>query len=888
MTAIPKSRSTTARSIPELPQDRNPTTPTTAALAAAALALTLAPTRSTTAQPAGALTPPSLLEAAETPWPADEPARDTRVEVPCRVTLDDTGAVLDVQVLESQGAAFDTAAVAAIRASRFAPARQDDRPIPARFVFRWVFQPPPPPEPTPTPPPEPPPPVVTFEGQVLGENDTPLEGAVLSIEGETLDQPVLAFTSTLGDFFVFDLPPGAYQVRVSAPQFATLETREEILPDQVTLVVYRLQRAAAAFETVVRTRRPPREMTRQTIETREIVRMPGTGGDSLRVVENLPGVARPQFGAGLVVVRGSAPQNTAFYVDGIQVPLLYHFGALRSAVAADFLERIDYYPGNYSVRYGGVTAGIVDVAPRRPDRDAWNGYVDANLIDTGAFAEGPVAPNASIALGLRRSYIDAVLAAVQDMVPFDTLQAPVYWDFQALADWEPTPDDDLRFFAYGSDDRFSVLIDDLDAGGPTLVGERTLATSFYRFQAEWTRRLGRDLENRALLGAGYNEFLVRAGTSFDALQGFVPIQLRDELTWQAADTLQLTLGLDTTVTWNRTRFRIPDFFANSTGIRQSICALEPFEVVDSGWSWTPGLYAETELRPIPRLRLIPGLRIDLFDDGKKPALDPRLNVRYEVLDGTTLKAGLGQYSQPPPFFQTDPRTGNPDLDPEHAVHYGLGLEQRLWDRVRLQLDAFYREVGNAVVPSDRPVESDGRTRSIRFENTGRDRAYGLELLLRYEPDDLFFGWLALTLMQSEEWDPREGWRDAPFDQLLNLTLLGSFDLGAGWSVGLRFRLAQGYPTTPVAGAIYNADCDEFERIPGPDNSIRLPWFHQLDLRVDKKFEWRHFALDVYLDVQNVYYAENVEALGYNYDYTRRRDITGLPILPALGIKGEFH
>ncbi len=48
-----------------------------------------------------------------------------------------------------------------------------------------------------------------------------------------------------------------------------------------------------------------------------------------------------------------------------------------------------------------------------------------------------------------------------------------------------------------------------------------------------------------------------------------------------------------------------------------------------------------------------------------------------------------------------------------------------------------------------------------------------------------------------------------------------------------------------------------------------------------------FKLSVYLDVQNVYYQENVEALRYNYDYTLRTYTTGLPILPMLGLKGQF-
>ncbi len=92
----------------------------------------------------------------------------------------------------------------------------------------------------------------------------------------------------------------------------------------------------------------------------------------------------------------------------------------------------------------------------------------------------------------------------------------------------------------------------------------------------------------------------------------------------------------------------------------------------------------------------------------------------------------------------------------------------------------------------------------------------------------------------------------------------------------------------MVGSIYDADCDLYQPIEGTRNSLRLPWFHQLDLRVDKRFEWEHFVLSIYLDVQNVYYQQNVEAYGYNFDYTQRRGISGLPIIPALGLKGEFR
>ena len=116
--------------------------------------------------------------------------------------------------------------------------------------------------------------------------------------------------------------------------------------------------------------RPPREVTRRTLERREINRIPGTSGDALRSIQNLPGVARPPGLAGLLIVRGSAPQDTAIFVDGTEVPLIYHFGGLSSVIPTELLDRIDFYPGNFSARYGRVMGGIVDVGLRSPDTTA--------------------------------------------------------------------------------------------------------------------------------------------------------------------------------------------------------------------------------------------------------------------------------------------------------------------------------------------------------------------------------------------------------------------------------------------------------------------------------------------------------------------------------------
>ena len=67
----------------------------------------------------------------------------------------------------------------------------------------------------------------------------------------------------------------------------------------------------------------------------------------------------------------------------------------------------------------------------------------------------------------------------------------------------------------------------------------------------------------------------------------------------------------------------------------------------------------------------------------------------------------------------------------------------------------------------------------------------------------------------------------------------------------------------------------------------MPTFHQLDVRVDKNWKFKLMKFAVYVDVQNVYNQQNPEGYAYNYDYSQRRYLTGLPVLPSLGLKLEY-
>src|SRR6185436_618109 len=108
-----------------------------------------------------------------------------------------------------------------------------------------------------------------------------------------------------------------------------------------------------------------------------------------------------------------------------------------------------------------------------------------------------------------------------------------------------------------------------------------------------------------------------------------------------------------------------------------------------------------------KLTVTPGLRFDWFGDVHTATLNPRLGVRYQLFPITAIKAGVGLYSQDPQpqDFQKD--FGNPQLRPEHAIHYGLSVEQGLMPGMIFEATGFYKELFNLVASVPYKTQRDG-------------------------------------------------------------------------------------------------------------------------------------------------------------------------------------
>jgi outer membrane cobalamin receptor len=249
-----------------------------------------------------------------------------------------------------------------------------------------------------------------------------------------------------------------------------------------------------------------------------------------------------------------------------------------------------------------------------------------------------------------------------------------------------------------------------------------------------------------------------------------------------------------------------------------------------------------------------------------------------------LKGGIGLFHQPPLPEQVVPGYGSPELASSRALQRSLGIEQEFGRDIELSLEGYSYKLSNL-------IERDaGRTGELEYNNDGSGTTFGLETLLRIKPMERFYGWLAYTLSRSlRRANPDAELLLSDTDSTHVLTALGSYQLGKGWEVGSKFMYVAGTPYTPVAGALYSSTTHEYVPVLGEPKSRRLPAYHELDLRVQKRWEiGATGAVTAYADVINVYGKDRVVGIDCSEDLTRCQMRTHpMPVLPSVGLRGEF-
>ncbi|MGC4094034.1 MAG: TonB-dependent receptor [Polyangiaceae bacterium] len=757
-------------------------------------------------------------------------------------------------------------------------------------------------------PPAPKPAVATkarFTGQVHDQAGKPLAGVRVE-----LDSGESGLTGDDGRFSIDEVPLGSHPVTLSGPTFTPIGTEENFEAGKTYEASYEVQVTATAvpgeeradFEIVVVAARLGSKVTATEVSADQGARVAGTGGDVVKVVENLPGVARSTVGSGQLVVWGASGQDTRVYVDGVHVPVLYHEGGYRSVVHSDLVRSVELQPGGYGSSYGRGIGGLVTVGLKPLDEKGFHGSLQLDAIDASASVRARVADKWAVAVGARRSHLDWVLSQLTSKDVGQFVPIPKYWDGQARVSYMPSDGDTLELGTLLSEDKIERTLTTFD---PADSKSESKSVGFSRFYFRYRHEDERGTSTvTPYIGFDHSKILSRFGV--------VPAELRSDATLYGlranystspASFLSLNLGLDAEISLS-SLFRGGSLTTPAREGDLRVFGQLPADQVNADtWSVTVGglaPYIEGDFSALnDRLHIVPGFRVEpqfvrvsritptqanIPPTGgirEDMAIDPRLAVRFAASDSVSFKAAVGIYHQPPLPDDLSAVFGNPLLGPATARHYLAGGAFKLSKPLSLEVTSFYSNSDGLVVRSPLPTPSAAQA----LVQTGRGRAYGTQFLLRYDLIDRFFGWMSASLIRSERTDADGNWRLFDFDQSFVFTALGSYDLGRGFEVGSRFRYSSGYPRTPVASASYDARVDAFVPVFGAHNSIRIPAFYALDVRFAKHFKFAEKSeLEVYLDVQNVTAHDNAEEIVYNFDYSHRSYITGLPILPVVGAK----
>jgi TonB family protein len=844
--------------------------------------------------------PPKLAKFVEAPYPDAEKSSGRTASVVVQIAISATGTVDAVKVIESAGPAFDEAALAAIRQFLFEPAEVNNRPAPIRINYRYDF-------------------VIKEEepttAQFAGLVKNHQTGEALAGVNIALDTGVTLVTDAAGRFSLDAIEPGKHRVTLSRSDLKPLQSEENFEAGKKIEVTYEVEfntpeadadEDSDDLEIVIIAPTLTKQVVSTKVDADQARRVAGTSGDVLKIVENLPGVARATAGSGQVVVWGAAPEDTRVYVDGMRVPLLYHFGGFRSVIHSDFVRSVELIPGGYGAQYGRGLGGLVKVDTRDPASDRLHGSAGVDLIDASAAATGPIAKNVSAAIAGRRSHLNTVLEQVSSRDTSAFFPIPKYYDGQARLRFQPQKRTFVELGGMISSDEVSRTVGNAD---PAYRKEENRSLSFQRLYLRYETETadGGKVSVMPWLGWDRSTLTGRFGGTPTVLE----VDTRDygfraSYRGRVAPFLTTEVGLDLEAAMHSAR-RVGSVTAPPREGDARAFGQPPSDQINlDTWKTAEGSaapYIEGDFSLFEdKLHIVPGLRLEphfTSVDKRVPtegvfapqgvftsdtALQPRLAVRYAMSSRVTFKAAFGQYRQAAQPQDLSASFGNPTLQSARATHLLFGGAFELNRNITLETTVFRSTSEGLAVrnPSSSPLVSQA------LVNEGEGRSYGVQFLLRHELAKGFFGWVAYTILRSERKDAAsDTYRLFDFDQTHVLTALASYDLGKGFDIGVRGRYASGYPRTPVAGSYFDSRSATYQPVLGAKNSIRIPEFVELDVRVAKRFKLQTSSLEIYLDVQNITNRKNPEEIAYNADYTQRRYIEGLPILPVLGLKWEF-
>jgi hypothetical protein len=731
-----------------------------------------------------------------------------------------------------------------------------------------------------------------IEGRVFNKvNNEPIPFANVVIQGTSTG----VAADAEGKFRFQNLTPGQYNLEASFVGFRKAVVFEvQVTNARTTFVDFALEEEVrnldevtiVASNTFIKTEESP--LSLRTIGTTEIKRTPGGNRDISRTVRSLPGVASTPSFRNDIIIRGGAPSENTFYLDGIPIPVINHFQTQGSSggpvgiINVDLLKEVSFYSGAFPANRNNTLSSVFDFQLKEGRNDKWTANAIVGATDLGATFEGPVSKKSSLVFSARRSYLQFLFELFN--LPF----LPVYNDFQFKYKYKINDKNHLTVLGIGAIDNFSLNLDAPDKiSDPAEKEEAEYILNALPVSEQWNYTVG----------IRYDHFRENATTSLFLSRNTLnnsAIKYRNNDESDPANLVQDYNSLEEEI-----RFRVEDYIIAGTwkfnyGVNydharvatddyNKIVTQEGAVVRDFSTTLSFnrfGVFGQVS-NTFDRLTLSAGLRTDAADYSssmKNPIdqISPRLSASYALSDKLSLNANTGIYYQLPAYtvlaFKNSV-TGELEnqkrgLDYIRSKHVVMGLEYVLKNNARVTLESFYKHydqypflLEDSIALANLGADF-GIIGNAPAKSTGVGRSYGLEFLWQQKLYKGFYGLLAYTFVRSEFQDKDQKYVASSWDNRHLVSLTGGKRFARNWELGIRWLFTGGSPYTPfnvqqtVQMNNWNVrpyGVPDYDRL----NSRRISAFHQLDIRIDKKYYFKKWSLNLYLDVQNAYNHQTV-------------------------------
>ena len=715
----------------------------------------------------------------------------------------------------------------------------------------------------------------SISGYVIdAKTEEPLIGVAVRLQGTSTG----AITDFNGYYTIKEIDPNTYSLEVSYIGYKdqvkyNVVVKSGGIPD----VNFAMEEAIEELGEVVIVANPFEKLEEtplsiQKLSAEEIATYPGGNNDIAKVVQSLPGVSGSIGGfRNDVIIRGGAPNENVYYLDGIEIPNINHFATQGSAggpvglLNVSFFEGVTLSTSAFGAQYDNVLSGVLQFDQRNGNNRDFKTNIRVSSSEAALTVEGPLfkkeeeSSSTSFIASVRRSYLQLLFQAIG--LPF----LPDYWDYQYKLAHKIDDYNDLIITGIGSIDDISVNVpDEFDPEQQAILDQIPIIQ-------QQSNTAGISWKRRFKNGNGFmettlsNNWLLNDFRQYEDNENQTGLYLQNEST-EMESKLRYTVTQfkgDWVVSYGSILQRAD--YANAT---ENL--VNSFSYDNSLKFYRYGFFSQVSRKFYKeRLSLSGGLRTDgnnfmLSGNELWKTLSPRLSASYALDESRKwkLNASIGRYFKIPPYtilgFQdASGAYANQNAEYIQNDHAVLGLEYLVTPSARISAEGFYKQYENYPV---------SLTDSVSLANLGGDfsvlgnepvasvglgRTYGLELLYQKKFTNNYYAILALTLYRSEftGFDP-DNYISSSWDNGRLLTFTGGYKFGNNWEISARVRYLGETPYAPVDLVATQVTYPAIIRDYGRQGSVTLQPFNQTDIRLDKKWNLRGFTLDVFLEIQN--------------------------------------